>query len=156
MPAKAASANLLVATWNLRAFGDLTTWETGENISAKRNFAAIQAIAAVIRRFDVVAVQDVRGNLRALRYAVTLMSDGASWRGGTLFRAAVRPWRRGRRRQATGLLCQRVETSNTSLDGTGALSVADAYVPRSVATLKSREGCTPVDKPVALLIDPRP
>ncbi|WP_330352014.1 hypothetical protein [Streptomyces chartreusis] len=46
VPTKAAGANLLVATWNLRAFGDLIkAWKTGEGISPKRNFADIHAIA---------------------------------------------------------------------------------------------------------------
>ncbi|MFI7413558.1 endonuclease/exonuclease/phosphatase family protein [Streptomyces sp. NPDC049627] len=63
-------------TWNLRAFGDLTrAWKTGERISPKRNFADVHAIAAVIRRFDVVAVQEVRGNLRALRHMLRILGD---------------------------------------------------------------------------------
>ncbi|PAZ12899.1 hypothetical protein CLM62_27595 [Streptomyces sp. SA15] len=32
-------------------------------------------IAAVIRRFDVVAVQEVRGNLRALRYLLKVLGE---------------------------------------------------------------------------------
>ncbi|MDQ1051845.1 hypothetical protein QFZ76_010170 [Streptomyces sp. V4I2] len=76
VPTKAAGANLLVATWNLRAFGDLTkAWKTGEGISPKQNFADIHAIAAVIQRFDVVAVQEVRGNLRALRYLLKVLGE---------------------------------------------------------------------------------
>lgn len=34
-----------------------------------------RAIAAVIRRFDVVAVQEVRGNLRALRYLLKVLGE---------------------------------------------------------------------------------
>jgi hypothetical protein len=56
VPTKLAGSNLLVATWNLRAFGDLTkAWTTAEGLSPKRNFADVHVIAAVIRRFDGVA-----------------------------------------------------------------------------------------------------
>lgn len=76
VPAKAAGMNLLIATWNLRAFGDLTkAWKTPEGGSPKRNFADIHAIATVISRFDVVAVQEVRGNLRALRYLLKVLGE---------------------------------------------------------------------------------
>ncbi|MDX2682323.1 hypothetical protein [Streptomyces soliscabiei] len=78
---------------------------------------------------------------------------------GRTQRAVARP-RTSSARKPTGLLCQRVETSNTSLNGTGALSVADTYlVTRSVATLKSLtdhapdQGLCPVD--VALQVQDR-
>ncbi|MET8081342.1 endonuclease/exonuclease/phosphatase family protein [Streptomyces sp. NPDC005303] len=97
VPAKTDSTNLLVATWNLRAFGDLTkAWKTPEGVSPKRNFADIHAIATMIRRFDVVAVQEVRGNLRYLLKVlgedwafiltdVTLGKDGNNERLAFLF-----------------------------------------------------------------------
>jgi hypothetical protein len=48
VPVKTDGANLLAATWNLRAFGDLTNaWKTPVGVSPKRNFADIHAIAAV-------------------------------------------------------------------------------------------------------------
>ncbi|MGP4088758.1 endonuclease/exonuclease/phosphatase family protein [Streptomyces sp. KR55] len=76
VPTKSEGTNLLVATWNLRAFGDLTkAWTTAEGLSPKRNFADVHFIAAVIRRFDVVAVQEVRGNLRALRYLLKVLGE---------------------------------------------------------------------------------
>ncbi|MEU6708086.1 endonuclease/exonuclease/phosphatase family protein [Streptomyces wuyuanensis] len=76
LPSKADGANLLIATWNLRAFGGLTkAWNTPEGASPKRNFTDIHLIAAVIRRFDVVAVQEVRGNLRALRHLMKVLGE---------------------------------------------------------------------------------
>lgn len=76
VPVKSDGANLLIATWNLRAFSDLTkAWVTDEGASPKRNFSDAHAIAAVIRRFDVVAVQEVRGNLRALRYLMKVLGE---------------------------------------------------------------------------------
>jgi len=69
VPAKQHDRNLLIGTWNLRAFGDLTkAWQSSKADSPKRNYGDIHYIAAVITHFDVVAVQEVRGNIRALRY----------------------------------------------------------------------------------------
>ncbi|MFF7445459.1 MULTISPECIES: endonuclease/exonuclease/phosphatase family protein [unclassified Streptomyces] len=76
VPAKEDGANLLVATWNLRAFSDLTkAWTTPQDASPKRNFTDLHLIASVIRRFDVVAVQEVRGNLRALRHMLKVLGE---------------------------------------------------------------------------------
>jgi endonuclease/exonuclease/phosphatase family metal-dependent hydrolase len=69
VPAKAPGRNLLVGTWNIRAFGDLTEeWATPPGASPVRNLADVCAIAEVISRFDVVAVQETRDNLNALRH----------------------------------------------------------------------------------------
>jgi endonuclease/exonuclease/phosphatase family metal-dependent hydrolase len=76
VPDKAAGANIVVGTWNLRAFSDLTKdWQTPAGVSPKRNFADVTYIASFIRRCDVVAVQEVRGNLRALRYLLKALGD---------------------------------------------------------------------------------
>jgi len=61
--------NLLIATWNLRAFADLTEkWEAGLGDSPRRDWQAVACIAAVIGCFDVVAVQEVRRDTTALRF----------------------------------------------------------------------------------------
>jgi endonuclease/exonuclease/phosphatase family metal-dependent hydrolase len=74
VPAK--GANIIVGTWNLRAFSDLTKdWVTPAGGSPKRNFADVTYISRFIRRCDVVAVQEVRGNLRALRYMLKALGD---------------------------------------------------------------------------------
>ncbi|WP_245762438.1 hypothetical protein [Mycetocola miduiensis] len=55
------SSNLLIGTWNLRAFGDLTSkWQSEPDDSPKRDWYAVACIAEVVARFDVVAVQEVR------------------------------------------------------------------------------------------------
>jgi len=75
---KALDRNLLIATWNLRAFGDLTEkWETGDADSPKRNLADVRAIAEIVSRFDVIAVQEARGNLKALRHLLKAL--GPDW-----------------------------------------------------------------------------
>ena len=70
VPPKAAS-NLLIATWNIRAFGDLTQkWSSVAGDSPRRDLHAGVLIAEILSRFDVIAVQEVKSNLRALRHVL--------------------------------------------------------------------------------------
>ena len=79
IPAKKLDKNLLIATWNIRAFGDLTKkWQSVEDDSPKRDFHSIACIVEIIKRFDVIAVQEVKGNIRALRYALKLLGSNYS------------------------------------------------------------------------------
>ncbi|MCP4004987.1 MAG: endonuclease/exonuclease/phosphatase family protein [bacterium] len=60
--------NLLIATWNIRSFGSLTRkWTAAAGDSPKRDLRGLRAIIEIISRFDVVAVQEVTGDLRSLR-----------------------------------------------------------------------------------------
>jgi len=70
--------NLLLATWNLKDFGSLSErWLAGAADTPKRDWRALWAIAEIVSRFDIVALQEVGGDLRALR---TLMKTlGPSW-----------------------------------------------------------------------------
>lgn len=78
IPSKKLDDNLLIATWNLRAFGGLTKkWKAAKNDSPKRNFHALRCITEVVSRFDVVAIQEVRGKLRALRHMLAAL--GQHW-----------------------------------------------------------------------------
>ncbi len=62
IPAKQLDRNLLVSTWNLRAFSDLTEkWRGEEGDKPLRDLFDIRCIAEVVSRFDVVAVQEVGG-----------------------------------------------------------------------------------------------
>jgi hypothetical protein len=70
--------NLLVATWNVRDFGGMSdSWERSDKDKPKRNLADALAIAAVLSRFDVIAVQEARSNLRALRHVLKAL--GPEW-----------------------------------------------------------------------------
>lgn len=70
---------MLVATWNIRALADLTPkWKAGPKDSPKRDWHAIACLAAVMSRFDVVAVQEARRNPRALKHMLGTL--GPSWR----------------------------------------------------------------------------
>ena len=76
--AKALDRNLLIATWNIRAFGDLTEkWESTEEDTPKRDLHSLQCIAEIVSRFDVIAVQEVKGNLKALRHMLKVL--GPNW-----------------------------------------------------------------------------
>ena len=78
VPAKKMGKNVLVGTWNVRAFGDMSeTWERGEKDSPKRNMADVLAIAEIVSRFDVVAIQESRANLKALRHMLKAL--GPEW-----------------------------------------------------------------------------
>lgn len=78
IPPKHLDQNVLIATWNIRSFGGLTEqWEEVINESPKRNLHALVCIAAIIARFDVIAIQEVTGNLKALRHMLKLL--GRHW-----------------------------------------------------------------------------
>jgi endonuclease/exonuclease/phosphatase family metal-dependent hydrolase len=70
--------NLLIATWNIMLFGDLTKkWRSVESDKVQRDYHSLHCITEIISRFNVVAIQEVRANLRALRYMLKLL--GPNW-----------------------------------------------------------------------------
>lgn len=76
VPKKRKGKNILVATWNIREFSNLTkAWVNPPNKSPARNWHALVCIAEIVRRFDVVAVQEVDGNLRALRNLIKELGE---------------------------------------------------------------------------------
>lgn len=78
IPSKQLDDNLLVATWNIRAFGDLTEkWEAEEGDSPKRDLQSLLFITEIASRFDVVAIQEVKGNIKALRHMLKRL--GPDW-----------------------------------------------------------------------------
>ncbi len=78
MPAKKPT-NLLIGSWNLRAFGDVTAkWNAAAQDSPKRDWRAVALVAAILTRFDVIAVQEVRRETRALRFLLSQL--GPDWR----------------------------------------------------------------------------
>jgi endonuclease/exonuclease/phosphatase family metal-dependent hydrolase len=65
VPQKSATETLLLATWNIREFGN------------NRSAESLQYIAEIINRFDLVAVQEVAGDLSGLEALVKLL--GHNW-----------------------------------------------------------------------------
>ena len=78
IPAKRLDHNLIVATWNIRAFGDLCeSWIPSPNDRPKRNLYALRCIAEIVSRFDVIAIQETRDNIKALRHMLKYL--GPDW-----------------------------------------------------------------------------
>jgi endonuclease/exonuclease/phosphatase family metal-dependent hydrolase len=73
---KKSDDNLLIATWNIREFGGLTDkWESASDDSPKRDLGCLLRIAEVVSRFDVVAIQEVQADIRALRHLLKVLGD---------------------------------------------------------------------------------
>src|SRR5512139_3160908 len=66
LPRKLVDRNVLVGTWNIRAFGAVHPKWDENPASPKRNLRAMAYIAEIIRRFDVVAIQEVKEDLSGL------------------------------------------------------------------------------------------
>ncbi|MCL2246407.1 MAG: endonuclease/exonuclease/phosphatase family protein [Lentimicrobiaceae bacterium] len=62
VPQKTATDNLLLATWNIREFGN------------NRNPESLHYIAEIVSRFDLIAVQEVAANLQGLQDLVSLLN----------------------------------------------------------------------------------
>lgn len=78
IPPKKLDRNVLICTWNIRVFGNLTMdWEAADNQSPKRDGHSLLCIVEIIRRFDIIAVQEIRGNFKALRETMRLL--GPDW-----------------------------------------------------------------------------
>lgn len=78
IPPKVLDRNLMLATWNIRALGGYTPrWTAGPRDSPRRDLQAVHAIAEIVSRFDVVALQEVKADTRALRAVYALL--GPHW-----------------------------------------------------------------------------
>jgi endonuclease/exonuclease/phosphatase family metal-dependent hydrolase len=73
---KKDDGNLLVATWNIRELGGLTDkWISASDDSPKRDLGCLLRIAEIVKRFDVVAIQEVQADIRALRHLLKVLGD---------------------------------------------------------------------------------
>lgn len=76
IPPKQVDRNVLIATWNIRAFGDFTDkWNAAKSDSPKRDLQSIVYIAEIISRFDVIAVQEVKANIKAFKTMMEFLGD---------------------------------------------------------------------------------
>jgi len=77
IPSK-TDTSLLIATWNIRRFGSLTReWTAKATDTPKRDLRGLRAICEIVSRFDVIAIQEVTGDLRALRDMMSYL--GPNW-----------------------------------------------------------------------------
>ena len=78
IPAKMLDRNVLIATWNIRAFGEVNPkWLPEATDSPKRSLGHILYIAEIISRFDVVAIEEVKHDLSGLR--LLMQALGPDW-----------------------------------------------------------------------------
>lgn len=78
IPKKIIDQNLIIGTWNIRAFGDIfKSWDENP-ASPKRNLRAMVYIAEIVRCFDVIAIQEVKRDTSGIRM---LLDDllGPDW-----------------------------------------------------------------------------
>ena len=76
IPPKRVGENLLIGSWNLRAFSGVTEkWEAGPEDSPKRDLRSLLFIAEVLARFDVVVLQEVRRNSSAMEQLIAAMNQ---------------------------------------------------------------------------------
>src|SRR3954470_6440727 len=80
VPGKVLDRNLLVGSWNVRMLGGFApVWNNTTSTTPKRNLADVWALAEIISRFDVIAVQEVRDDLSALRMITRALGDNWSF-----------------------------------------------------------------------------
>lgn len=78
LPGKITDRNLLVGSWNIRALGGLDPAFTEKRGRGTRNLRALASIAEIVRRLDIVAVQEIKRDTEAVR---TLVDEflGPAW-----------------------------------------------------------------------------
>jgi endonuclease/exonuclease/phosphatase family metal-dependent hydrolase len=142
VPGKRLDRNLLIGTWNLREFGGVTQkWLSESDDEPKRDLFSIRAIAELVSRFDIVALQEVQENIQALRTLVRAL--GHHW--GLILTDAVKSQAGDRERLAfvydtrrvkpSGLACELVVPDEQLAKGVGpnALKRQFARTPYAVA-----------------------
>lgn len=126
IPPRSVDRNLLIATWNVREFGGLTEkWAAASEDSPKRDLHALRCIAALISRFDVVAVQEVQGSIKALRHMLKYL--GPHW--GFILTDVTRGDRGGGERMAFVYDTRRVKPSGLACE----LVVPEEWLARGVS-----------------------
>jgi endonuclease/exonuclease/phosphatase family metal-dependent hydrolase len=157
IPKKSLDKNLLIATWNIRAFGDLTEkWTVSDSDSPKRNLHALRCITEIISRFDVIAVQEVKGNIKSLRHMLKALGPNWSFVLTDVTKGDPGNDERmafifdNRRVQMSGLACEivlpqkQLETINEN-----ALNKQFARTPYAVSF---RAGGSPIKKPKTFIL----
>jgi len=67
MPQKIVDQNLLIGSWNIRGFGSVhESWRDNPD-KPRRNLRSLVYIAEIIKRFDVIAIQEVKADTSGIR-----------------------------------------------------------------------------------------
>jgi endonuclease/exonuclease/phosphatase family metal-dependent hydrolase len=73
---KKSDDRLLIATWTIREFGRVTEkWKATKEDTPKRDLRSVRCIAEIVKRFDVVAIQEVQFRVEALRTMLEALGD---------------------------------------------------------------------------------
>jgi hypothetical protein len=78
IPEKIIGQNLIIGTWNIRAFGEVYRNLEDNPDNPKRNLRAMAYIAEIVRHFDVIAIQEVKRDTSGLKLLVNELL-GPSW-----------------------------------------------------------------------------
>lgn len=78
LPVKQVDKNLLIGSWNIRSFGDVYHKWVENPGSPKRNLRGMACIAEIVRCFDVIAIQEVKGETTGIRMLLDEFL-GADW-----------------------------------------------------------------------------
>jgi hypothetical protein len=77
VPPKLSGHNLSNGTWNIRALNKLTPkWRSEVGDSPIRDLSNLLCIAEIVRRFDVVAIQEVRKSGEAFLALMSVLGNG--------------------------------------------------------------------------------
>ncbi|MEH0154496.1 endonuclease/exonuclease/phosphatase family protein [Limibacter armeniacum] len=75
-PVRAVEGNLVIGSWNIRALGSFTDkWAAEEGDSPIRDVTSLVVIAEILKRYDVVAIQEIKGDLKAFRHILKYLGD---------------------------------------------------------------------------------
>jgi len=136
IPPKQPGQNLLLGTWNIRAFDRLTPkWRSVTGDSPIRDLSNLLCIAEVVRRFDVVAVQELRRSAQALLAMLQVLGEGWAFLVTDVTRGRLGNYERlafvfdRQRVRPSGLACELV------------VAAEDAGIPE--ATLRGQFARTP-------------
>jgi len=80
IPPKTLDRNVLIATWNIRAFGKVTPkWAAEAADSPKRSLSDVLYLADIVDRFDVIALQEIKKDLGGLRLLMQALGPHWGW-----------------------------------------------------------------------------
>ncbi|MGH9893988.1 MAG: endonuclease/exonuclease/phosphatase family protein [bacterium] len=136
IPSKGRRRNMLIGTWNVRGLDRVTPkWRSQSGDSPIRDLSNILCIAEVVRRFDVVAVQEVRQSAQAFLAMMQALGDGWAFLVTDVTRGTAGNYERlafvfdRRRVQPSGLACELVVAAEEAGIGETVLKKQFARTP---------------------------
>lgn len=148
IPAK-SPGNLLVGTWNIRAFGRVSpTWRSTAGESPIRDLSNVLCIAEIVRSFDVVAIQEVRQSAEGFLAMIQALGQGWAYLVTDVTRGPSGNNERlaflfdTRRIQPSGLACELVVAAEEAGIADNVLKGQFARTPYAVSFARGSSGFT--------------